>query len=54
MDHQPLVNAIIDVLLNENEIRSTAYTPATPDFEDRKVSVRFHENAQFLPLNSDW
>eukprot|EP00111_Clytia_hemisphaerica_P007243 TCONS_00021030-protein len=36
MEHKPLVNAIMDVLLNENEIHSTAYTPATPDFEDRK------------------
>ena len=37
MTHSPLVNAIVDVIFNENEIRSVPYTPATPDVEDRKV-----------------
>ena len=39
MEHTPLVNAIMDVLFNENEIRSTAYSLPTPDVEDRKVSL---------------
>ena len=37
MEHTPLVNAIMDVLFNENEIRSTAYSLPTLDAEDRKV-----------------
>lgn len=36
MDHTPLVNAIIDVMLNENEIRSTPYTTTVTDLDDRK------------------
>lgn len=48
MCNKPLVNAIVDVIFNEDEIRSTAYQPATPDQEDRKVywiiyiSFKFH------------
>ena len=38
MEHTPLVSAIIDVLFNENEIRSTAYSLL--DVQDRKVT--FH------------
>lgn len=37
MEHTPLVNAIVDVLFNEDEIQSTAYHTATPDVEDRMV-----------------
>ena len=39
MNHKPLANAIVDVIFNEDEIRSTAYTPITPDKEDRKVYI---------------
>ena len=35
MTHQPLVNAIVDVIFNEDEIRTTAYTPSNPLNDDQ-------------------
>ena len=35
MDHPPIVNAIIDVMFNEDDMRSTAYVPDSPDVEKK-------------------
>ena len=54
MDHTPLVNAIIDVMLNENEIRSTAYTTnMTADVDDRTVFFIFFLCFYFLKAEAD-
>ena len=45
MTHQPLVNAIVDVIFNEDEIRTTAYTPSNPLNDDQKVAnIKFEIN----------
>ncbi|XP_057311483.1 protein CLEC16A-like [Hydractinia symbiolongicarpus] len=51
MEHTPLVNAIVDVLFNEDEIQSTAYHTATPDVEDRMslLSNASSSSRAFIP-----
>ena len=45
MTHQPLVNAIVDVIFNEDEIRTTAYAPSNPLNDDQKVAnIKFEIN----------
>ena len=41
MNHSPLVNAIVDVIFNENEIRTTPYQTTTDELDEKKVTTFF-------------
>ena len=54
MTHQPLVNAMVDVIFNEDEIRTTAYTPSNPLNDDQKVgSIKFKINPNLVEISCD-
>ena len=54
MTHQPLVNAIVDVIFNEDEIRTTAYTPSNPLNDDQKVDITEESLKKILGRMPNW
>ncbi|XP_065658380.1 protein CLEC16A isoform X2 [Hydra vulgaris] len=49
MNHSPLVNAIVDVIFNENEIRTTAYQTTTNDETKFQWSSNSSSSRAFIP-----
>ena len=54
MTHQPLVNAIVDVIFNEDAIRTTTYAPSNPLNEDQNVgNMKFEINPIVIEIFCD-